>query len=337
VLAQGGEFGFALFTLALNNTILPSDYDQVILAALLISIALAPIITRYNQAIASFFLPKEIKYDMEESKKKISLMVKPLKKHVIICGYGRVGQHIARLLDKIHIPFIGLDLDAELVHFASLAGDRVLYGDPSHPGILQAAGLETAKVLVISFDDLKTAIKVLGIVKHIRPQLPILVRCRDEFELKQLKNVGAKYIIAELFEASLTISHQLLTLLNIPSTQIHDLIQEGRSKDYDMLQRIFTGTYDEKPYEKSFDHTFVFDEQKQLRPILISADAYAAGKPIKKLGLNIPNVELRTIRRGDSKFLKPKPDTVLEVNDILIIYGPLTLLERIENHLLDGV
>jgi CPA2 family monovalent cation:H+ antiporter-2 len=249
VLAQGGEFGFALLTLALSNKILPPNYDQIILAALLISIALAPIITRFNHAIAAFFLPKEIKYDMEESKKKITAIVKPLKKHVIICGYGRVGQHIARLLDKIHIPYIGLDLDAELVHFASLAGDKVLYGDPSHPGILHAAGLDTAKVLVISFDDLRTATKVLGIVKHARPQLPILVRCRDEFELKQLKNVGAKYIIAELFEASLTISHQLLTLLNIPPNQIHDLIQEGRSKDYDMLQRIFTGAQDEKTFD----------------------------------------------------------------------------------------
>jgi CPA2 family monovalent cation:H+ antiporter-2 len=331
VLAQGGEFVFALLTLELNNHILPPDYDQVILAALLISIALAPIITRYNQTIAAFFLPKEIKYDMEESKNKISMMVKPLKKHVIICGYGRVGQHIARLLDKIHIPYVGLDLDAELVHFASLAGDKVLYGDPSHPGILQAAGLDTAKVLVISFDDLKTATKVLGIVKHVRPQLPILVRCRDEFELKQLKNVGAKYIIAELFEASLTISHQLLTLLNIPSTQIHDLIQEGRSKDYDMLQRIFTGHYEDKPFD------YGLEEQKQLRPILISKESYASGKTIKKLKLNIPKIELMAIRRGESKFLKPKPDTILEENDILIVYGPLAALEKIERYLMDGM
>lgn len=333
VLAQGGEFGFALLTLALNNNILPPDYDQVILAALLISIALAPIITRYNQLITAFLLPKETSLNLEENKQKITTMVKPLKKHVIICGYGRVGQHIARLLDKIHIPYIGLDLDAELVHFASLAGDKILYGDPSHPGILQAAGLDTAKIIVISFSDLKTATKIISIIKQSHPKLPILVRCRDEFELKQLKSFGAKYIIAELFEASLTISHQLLTLLGIPPTEVHALIQEGRSKDYDMLQRVFTGSYEETTIEEN--HPFA--QQKQLRPILISEDAFATGKKIKELPFNPSEIELIGIRRGESKFIKPEAHTKLQANDIIIVYGPISSLEKIETMLVDGV
>jgi CPA2 family monovalent cation:H+ antiporter-2 len=335
VLAQGGEFGFALLTLAIGNHILPPDYDQVILAALLISIAVAPIITRYNRAITAFLLPQATTYDIEENKKKFTQMVNPLKKHVIICGYGRVGQHIARLLDKINIPYIGLDLDSELVHFASLAGDKVLYGDPSHPGILQAAGLDTAKVLVISFEDLKAATRILSIVKHTHPKLPIVVRCRDEFELKQLKSFGAKYIIAELFEASLTISHQLLTVLGIPPEQIHALIQEGRSKDYDMLQRVFTGSLDNNDIE--YDHPL--EQQKQLRPIALSQDAYATGKQIKELRLenHFPDIEIRAIRRGESKFINPDADTTLEVNDVLILYGPIHRLEKIESLLWDGV
>lgn len=330
VLAQGGEFGFALLTLALKDNILPPDYDQVILAALLISIALAPIITRFNQTITEFLLPKEIKYDTQESKEKIMTRAKPLKKHVIICGYGRVGQHIARLLDKIDIPYVGLDLDSELVHFASLAGDKIFYGDPSHPGILKAAGLDTAKIIVISFSDLKTATKIISIVKQSHPRLPILVRCRDEFELKQLKTVGAKYIIAELFEASLTISHQLLTLLDIPHTQIHELIQEGRSKDYDMLQRVFTGTHEEKNKENDYS----FEQQKQLRPILITNDAYAVGKKISELHLPKSDIELITIRRGKSKFIKPDPHIRLQANDIFIIYGSIAALGDVENQLL---
>jgi CPA2 family monovalent cation:H+ antiporter-2 len=332
VLAQGGEFGFALLTLAINNNILPPDYDQVILAALLISIALAPILTRYNQAITAFFLPKDTKDDIEESKKKISKMVKPLKKHVIICGYGRVGQHIARLLDKIKIPYIGLDLDSELVHFASLAGDKVLFGDPSHPGILHAAGLDTAKVLVISFADLKTATKILSVVKHTHPLLPIVVRCRDEFELRQLRTLGAKYIIAELFEASLTISHQLLTVLGIPNAQIYALIQEGRSKDYDMLQRVFTGSFEEMVE----DDDSISEEQKQLRPIVITKDSYATDKMINELDFNANKIEWVSIRRGESEFIKPTSDTKLEANDVLILYGSIEDLERMESMLLDG-
>jgi CPA2 family monovalent cation:H+ antiporter-2 len=333
VLAQGGEFGFALLTLAINNRILPPDYEQVILAALLISIALAPIITRYNQAIAAFFLPKETHRAMEESKNKMAKMVKPLDKHVIICGYGRVGQHIARLLDKIKIPYIGLDLDSELVHFASLAGDKVLYGDPSHPGMLHAAGLDHAKVLAISFSDFKTATKILSLVRQTHPKLPILVRCRDEFELRQLRSLGAKYIIAELFETSLAISHHLLTTLGIPASQVHALIQEGRSKDYDMLQRVFMGSFDEPHLEEVNN----LEEPKQLRPVLITNASYSNGKLIKEFAFESKGIELVSIRRGESTLLKPSYDTQLKANDILIIYGSLAALEYMETVLLNGM
>lgn len=329
VLAQGGEFSFAILTLALSHELLPPDYGQVVLAALLISIALSPILIRFNKQITDFLLPKRIKINEVHTKLKISQVAKKLKQHVIICGYGRVGQNISRLLNKINVPFIGLDLDSELIQFASMAGDHVIYGNPAHPGILKAAGLNQARVLVISFNDIRATMQILQLVKRTHPKLPILVRCKDEFELKQLKSYGASHVIAEIFETSLTISHHLLNLLDITPTKTAQLLQEMRSKDYDALLKVFTGSYEETMAEQ---HAPL----GQVKPILIPEDAFAVNKKLKELNVKETGVELIAIRRGEKKFLKPEVHLKIEANDIIIVYGSASNLEEVERRLLEG-
>lgn len=329
VLAQGGEFGFALLTLALNKSILPADYGQVVLAALLISIAISPILIRFNKQITIFFLPKKVKFGEKQIKQQISYAGRKLKQHVIICGYGRVGQQLARLLDKLKFPFIGLDLDPELIRFANFAGDNVFYGDPTHPGILNAAGLKHAKLLVISFNDLRASIQIISIIKQTRPDLPILVRCKDEFELKQLKNYGATHIVAEIFETSLTLSNHLLDAINIPKAKSHHLIQEMRSKDYDLLLKVFTGTYEETMADENAP-------LGQVKPILIPEGAYCVNKKLKDIDLSACQAEIIAIRSGETKFLKPHSTTKIEANNIIIVYGTPAALEEAESMLLQG-
>ncbi len=330
VLAQGSEFGFAILTLALNDQVLPKDYGQVTLAALVISIALSPLLIRFNKQIADFLLPKKIKLNDTQTKQKIIVLAKKLNQHIVICGYGRVGQHIARMLDKINFPYIGLDLDSELVQRASMAGDNIIYGDPTHPGILEAAGLTHAKVLVISFNDLKSTIKVLEMVKQSHPDLPILVRCRDEFELKELKKYGATQIIAELFEESLTLSHHLLNLIKVPASKISELMHEVRSKDYDLLHKVFTGSY----YDQETSTEGLLREQ--LKPISIPENAYAVNRTLKELELEKTGAEIVAIRRGDKKHLKPRANIKLYVNDIVIVFGSVASLGEVEKKLLEG-
>ncbi len=248
ILAQGGEFGFALLTLALTEKIIPPEYGQVVLAALLLSIAVSPILIHFNKQIANFLLLKLSKDDDTVSEEHLSKEAKKFKHHIIICGYGRVGQNIGRLLDRVSFPYIGLDLDSELVKKARQAGQKVIYGDPTHPEILHAAQLKHAKVLVISFSDLRATIKILSMIRPQYPRLPILVRCRDERELKILKEYGATQIIAELFEESLTLSHHLLQLIHISPQKIADIMQEVRSKDYDALKNVFAGSFVEESH-----------------------------------------------------------------------------------------
>jgi CPA2 family monovalent cation:H+ antiporter-2 len=329
VLAQGGEFGFAILTLAINEHMIPVEYEQVILAALLLSIAVAPILINFNKQIANIFSPK-IKEKVDTNKQlKIIEHAKKLDNHVIICGYGRVGQHICRLLDRINFPYIAIDTDAELVQKASLAGENVMYGDAPNPEILEIAGIQHAKVLIICMSDYRAATKVLGIVRQRHPQLPILVRCRDKAELMQLKKSGATFIIAEIFEASLSLLTHLLQILSLPRRKAFELIQEVRSSDYELLHKVFPGS----PEIESDEH---HEATEQMTPIVISSDAYAADRTLSELNLDELNIEVMSIRRGNEKYIKPHGNVKIQANDIIVLFGELHNLELAEDRLLGG-
>lgn len=330
VLAQGGEFGFAILTLALTHSILPPDYGQVVLAGLLISIALSPILIHFNRQISTLFYPPKTITAEEPCPKKMRLITKKLDQHIIICGYGRVGQHIARVLDKVKFPYVCLDLDSELVRYASMAGENVIYGDPAHPEILHAVGLDEAQAIVISFNDLRSAITILNMLHKSHPNLPKLVRCTDEFELKQLKSCGATHVVAELFEASLAFSDYLLRLIDIPASKISQMMEEVRSKDYDLLQRVFAGSQATTMADDMSLH-------KQLKPILLLESAYAIDKKIKTLHLKEAGVELIAVRRGEKKFFKLLYSNIkLKKNDILVVYGLPSDIEEAEKRVLEG-
>lgn len=330
ILAQGGEFGFAILTLALTDKIIPPEYGQVILAGLLISIAMAPLLIYFNKKIANFFVPKKDNLTDPQIQQQITERAQALKNHVIICGYGRVGQHIARLLDRVSFPYVSIDFDSELVHRACLAGEDVLYGNAVHPELLKKAGIEHAKVLVISLSDHQAATQILTMVRTRYKTLPILVRCRDKAELQHFKELGATQIIAELYEASLTLSNHLLQLIQLPREKVADVIQKIRSSDYELLQQLYTGEFEDKPA----DGSAVLPDQ--LRPVLITENAYAINRTLGELDLHSFHVEVIAIRHEHSKHIKPHDDVKIHLNDIVILSGLATHLELAEQRILEG-
>lgn len=330
VLAQGGEFGFAMLTLALSYQMLPMDYAQVILAALLISMAVAPILITYNKQIAGWFMPGKIKPQDDVIQTKLSQLTRGLQQHVIICGYGRVGQQIAKIIEQANIPYIGLDVNPELIRLASLGGEKVCFGDASHPGILRAAGLDRAKAVVISFDALKPAIRVLSIVRQTHPTLPILVRCKDQDELEALKKYHPTKIIAETFEESVTMAEHLLEILKLPLTIIDSLKAQARSKDYEILRKVFSDSLSNEYIDGDLP-------QKILLPVLLPPEAFAVGRQLGIFNLSAFNVEVAAIRRGAAKKMEPHVDVVLQSQDIVILYGYPEDVEKAENALLEGM
>lgn len=328
VLAQGGEFGFAILSLGLSKNIIPNDYGQVILAALVLSIAISPIFIRFNKQIAAFFLPQATRLSERYIRQKILEKSKEVKDHVIICGYGRVGQHVARLLDRGKFFYLGLDTDPELIERAALAGDKVIYGDATHPGILKAARMDKARAVLISINDLRSSIKILSMIRQTHPDMPVIVRCQDEVELMYLKQYGATRVIAETFEEGLSLTHHLFEIMQVPSRKISEMIQDVRNEDYHILRKIFPSSFHQNPNEESLLH-------EQIRPILLPEGAYAIGHKLIEFDFKQIQVEVIAVRRTQTIPLKPHGNMKFHPNDIVILYGSQANLEEAEKMLLE--
>jgi K+:H+ antiporter len=323
VLAQGGEFSFALLTLALTNQLFPPGYGQVILGALLLSFGLAPLLITYNRQIARFVFPKTTDISHAEATKKLAEQVCAMKDHVIICGYGPISQNIATLLEQEKIAYIVLDLDAEHIREAALAGKPVSYGDATHPGLLNAAGISNARALVIGFDNPHAAMKVLQYVNNTHPQLPTLVRCKDELELAQLEGVRTSQIVVESHEESLSLIYHLLHILHVPQAKIVHLIEEIRKKHNEMLRQSFPGTFTEESTEEGIP-------LKQLRPLVLLPNTYVVRHTLGETIGRLHDTEVIAIRRGNDYHSHPRSQFKPEADDVVILYGTHENLEHAE-------
>ena len=190
VLAQGGEFGFALLALALSQGLLSSDDSQPVIAAVILSMILAPILIRRNGDLANQVCDT-YRENREEEGHELAEKVEELERHVIVAGFGRIGQNLAVFLKEENIPYVALDVDPALIREAWEAGEPVFFGNATHPETLETAGLARAKALVIAFDEFHAAERVLHSVRDINPDIPVIVRAHDDLHLETLEKAGA--------------------------------------------------------------------------------------------------------------------------------------------------
>jgi len=330
ILGQGGEFGFAILALALNYHMLSDVYSQIILASLLISMAISPIFIIFNKSVSQFVFNRgKVKQDTNTSLK-TAVDEDVHSDHIIICGYGRVGQHVARILRLFNFSNVCLDMDSQLVKSARMAGESVIYGDAIHSGILAAAGLDHAKALIISFNDLKASLKIMGVVKQINPTLPIIVRCTDHTQLKQLRQAGATTVVAEIFEESLSMAQHVLETMDVSHAEINDIIKEIRHDKYEILHKVFSSNSQKLSTESPMS--------EQLQSIHLGKKSYAVNKMVKDFAFQKRHIDVIAIRRGKTKsLLKPKGPTKFLANDIIIVYGSGVNIKKAEKHLLEGL
>ncbi len=297
VLAQGGEFGFVIISIAKGN-LLQSQIGQTLLAGIVISMIIAPFIIRYNGAIAKYFCRRSYLAKRDNIKTKIEEISKDLKNHVVICGYGRVGQNIARFLELENIPHVALDLDPYVIQEANNAGENAFFGDSTHRELLEAAHIEHARILVIAFDDINATYKVMAHAREIKKELPILVRTRDDLHLEDLMQTGATEVIPEKLEASLAMISHLLLQLDIPAEEIEQRMKDVRANQYLVLRSVFQGFYVGASDE---------EHRKQLHSVRLAENAYAVGKTVKQLALNEENIHITAVKRGMNKATEPSP------------------------------
>ncbi|MDX8404617.1 MAG: monovalent cation:proton antiporter-2 (CPA2) family protein [Mariprofundus sp.] len=207
ILAHAGEFGFAVLILAMDGDILRPDEGQIMLAAMLFSMMLAPLLIRYNGRIATSLLPAAIKQSRQAIVQDILGRASTLDQHAIVCGYGRVGQHTLKLLAQQGVPCMAIELDPAMVKQGRADDQSVSYGDAASLELLHACGLPRAAMLVISMIDFNTALKIIARVRAVDAEIPIIVRTRKEIHLFQFYQAGATEVVADVFG-----SDQMLTL-----------------------------------------------------------------------------------------------------------------------------
>ncbi|CAG1019759.1 partial Glutathione-regulated potassium-efflux system protein KefC, partial [Burkholderiaceae bacterium] len=325
LLAVGGEFGFVLLAIALGDGSIDPAVGQVVLTSVLFSMIAAPFLIRYNHALASRLAGAAPPKPDEAPLHIDARTADGFREHVIICGFGRIGQGVAHFLDEERIPFVALDLDPARVREAHLAGEPVYYGDSAEGDILDAVGVERARLVVVSHEDLAAALKVLHHVRRRRPELPVMVRTRDESHVDELRAAGATEVVPETLEAGMMIASHALLLLAVPLSRVVRRMRDQRSGRYRLMREFFRG-------ENGLDESQPAGDGDRLHPVLLSAESAAVGRTLGECGLD--GVVVTALVRQGQRRLSPAPDTRLEAGDAVVLFGSEEDLRRAERALL---
>ena len=237
-LAQGGEFCFALMAQMQQNKLMPAEISGLLLAVTFCSMLLTPLLLRAAPLVAARLHRKP---NQEARLEEISTLTAQLQGHVVICGYGRVGQSIGRFLRSEQQHFIALDDDPVMVQEAATSESCVHYGDSRRDDLLAAVGLNRARLLVIAVDKTDIALTVLKAARRLNSQVPILVRTRDDSQLAELKAAGASEVVPELLESSLMLASHALIMLGLPQSQVQDKVDAVRHDRYQLLHGFYQG------------------------------------------------------------------------------------------------
>ena len=237
-LAQAGEFGLVLIGLAHDQKLITGEVFQITLAAMLVSMFLAPFLIER----AARFSGEMARGDWAHKAKVIHDVAVAgfgLESHVILCGYGRTGQRIGAFLAAESIPFLAIDLDPAQVKRAAPVGGRIAFGSADRREVLQAAGLTRARAVVIAYPDVHSAERVLRQVREVRADIPVIVRTADDSDMERLKRAGATEVIPEVLEGSLMIAAETLAQLGVPIEQAIARVRQVRVERYASLREFY--------------------------------------------------------------------------------------------------
>jgi CPA2 family monovalent cation:H+ antiporter-2 len=326
MLAQMGEFGFVLIALANQVELLPVETASILLGAGVLSMGITPYMID-NARKWSLSLSREVPIDTEhlaELPEQIELS-----DHVIICGFGRVGQTVSRFLKQETINFVAIDIDPLRTAKAREAGENVLFGSSRQSEILQAANLSEAKLVVIAFGNDKQSLDVIQKVRSLSPEVPILVRTRNDDQLDALQEAGANQVVPESLEGSLMLVSQVLSLTGVPFSRIVRRVQKERKEHYSHLHGFFQGEQTDMSPE-------AMDRIEFANGIMLTENSYAIGRTIESLNLSAKRVVVIALRRNNIETETPDETTVLQAQDTLIVRGKPRRVERAERFVQEG-
>jgi CPA2 family monovalent cation:H+ antiporter-2 len=323
-LAQAGEFALVMLALASSYTLVSPEFMQLVLASMIVSMLIAPLLIQNANAWVRRLTANDWLARAAEVTQ-VAAFTMARQGHVIVCGFGRSGQNLTRLLEREDITYLALDSDPQRVRDAA-DGTTVVYGDASRRETLVSAGIGKARALVVTFDDTPTALKILHHVQQLRPELPVIVRTRDDSELDKLVAAGATEVVPEVLEGSLMLASHSLLVLGVPLNRVLQNIRSIREERYGLFRGFFHGATD---YEAA-DNL-----QPRLRTVLLNERAHAIGRSLDELAVGAW-VEVTGVRRRGARSVAPDANWRFEPGDAVVLLGRPRELGRAEQRLLDG-
>jgi CPA2 family monovalent cation:H+ antiporter-2 len=310
-LAQVGELALVMLALAVRNDVVPGDLQQPVLAAMIISMCTAPLVIQFADPIvrkltANDWLARAAQVTQ------IAARSMARREHIIVCGYGRSGQNLARLLEAEDIPYVAIDSDPQRVREAAADGSSVAYGDASRREALVSAGLAKARAVVITFANTPMALKILHQVHQEQPGLPVIVRTLDDTEIERLVEAGATEVVPEVLEGSLMLASSSLLVLGVPLNRVLKRIRAVREERYDLFRGFFHGASDTADAAENL--------QARLRTIVLPDRAWAVGRTLDQVGL-AASVEITGVRRRGARSIRPTAEWQFEAGDVLVLLG----------------
>lgn len=220
-LSQGGEFAFVLFAAGVTAGVMTGGNSDLLSVVVTMTMAATPLLLAIDTWLADRKPATAPHYDPMPDNDK----------HVVIAGFGRYGQIVARILRGKKVPFTALDISAEQVEMVKRFGAQAFYGDASRPEILDAAQIGKARAFVLAIDDVEASMRTAELVRAQFPDLPILARARHRNHAHRLLDLGITTIQRETFHSALETTRQVLRELSISEKEIERVISTFRSHD----------------------------------------------------------------------------------------------------------
>ena len=231
LLAQGGEFAFVVFQAAANARVLPEQIASLLIGAVAVSMMLTPLML---VATDKWLLPRYARL----GKPLMAELSEPQDAPVVIAGFGRYGQIIARVMLAEGLNCTVLDHDAEMIEAARSFGYRVFYGDSTRLDLLRIAGAGRAKILVVAVDDVAQSLSIVDLAQAHFPHLQLVVRARDVTHWNQLRDRGVMHVQREMFESSLRSARSVLELLGQDPQVARQTAQRFRQHNMALFEQL---------------------------------------------------------------------------------------------------
>ena len=308
--------------------LMPQPWPQVAAASHVLMMLAAPVVVQFSDRIVLRWAASEWTRRSLELTQIAARAVK-IKAPVLLLGYGRTGQHMAKLLEQEGLSVIALDLDPERVRRAQAAGENVVYGDAARTEVLKAAGLMRAQAVVVTFADRDAALRILSAVQTLRPEVPVVVRVRDEADIERMFAAGAAEVIPEAIEVAVMMAVQTMALVGVPLPKVLRRLRGLREERYGLFRGFFAGATDAADDERDAAgvrlDTFVVDEGNPW-----------IGRTLGELAFDTLEVEVVAVRRRGIRGASPNESFVLQRGDALIVRGELPALEAARERFLAG-